>query len=499
MSLSQAEYTQLLASASSLHGHRALGALSTEILRELPNLAGTTSAAIFFANDQGSIALFDGTALPDRADGTSFAANSPLGKKLVAGENVLQGDAGAGLLNDVSAAIAIPLCHNGKLLGALALSPAPQPGVQSSTLSAYAQLVTSSTATIMDLQTAGSYAVNAANERAEVALDAARVFSSTTTTNTLMRHILAEAISAVNGTKGSLMLLDADGMLAVRVVFGLPDKVVENKINRGEIACAKFLPGQGVAGKVFESCRAQRINDVSNSEKFSQKSGTYANSILCVPVPTEDNVLGVLNITNSRNEAFSEQDQEILVEIALQAGAAIERTKTIDALLQDDLTSTYMGPFVERRIDEEIVRSARYKKEICVMALTIDGLHDLRADYGDDLADTICAEIGAIVSAQLRSQIDMVGHFGDGWFELLLPETNPEGAVILGKRLQGAVDELMVETPKGDCFQVSISFATGAPKADDNCRTLLRRVDTALTQAIEEGGTRVAAMLSANA
>jgi diguanylate cyclase (GGDEF)-like protein len=486
-------------SANSLHAHRALGALSTEVLRELPNLANTTSAAIFFADDQGTLSLFDGMGLPDRADGTSFSSNAPLGKKLLTGATVRQGDSGAGLLNDVSAAVAIPLCHNGKLLGALAISPAPQDGSESNILDTYATMIASSTAAIMDLQTAGSLAVNAANERAEVALDAARVFSSTTTTNTLMRHILAEAISAVKGTKGSLMLLDADGMLAVRVVFGLPDKIVENKINRGEIVCAKFLPGQGVAGKVFESCRAQRINDVSNSDNFSQKSGTYANSILCVPVPTEDDVLGVLNITNSRDGAFSEQDQETLVEIAVQAGAAIERTKTIDALLQDDLTSTYMGPFVERRIDEEIVRCARYSKELCVMALTIDGLYDLRADYGDELADTICAEIGAIVSDQLRSQIDMVGHFGDGWFELLLPETKPEGAVILGKRLQGAVDELMVETPQGDCFQVSVSFATGAPKPDDNCRTLLRRIDTALTQAIEEGGTRVAAMLSANA
>lgn len=485
---------QLLALSASLHSHRALGALSTDALDAIRTVAKPESAALFFADKNNALSLFDGFGLPDRADDTVFAANSPLGLSLAAGNCVKKGDAGAGLLNDVNATVALPLVINDQLLGAVFLASTP-----SDALDDLASLLASATASIMDLNKAGETTVMAVNEKTEVVLDAARVFSAATTTNALMRHILAESISAVNATKGSLMLLDADGLLAVKVVFGLPDKVVENKINRGELACAKFKPGQGVAGIVFDTCRAQRINDISGSNDFSKKGATFAQSILCAPVPTQDDVLGVINITNSRNGAFTAQDQEILVEIAVQAGVAIERTRTIDELLHDELTNTYMGPFVERRIDEEIIRATRYGKSLSVMALTIDGLPDLRADYGDDLADTICAEIGAILTAQLRSQIDMVGYFGQGWFELLLPETTTDGAVILGKRLQGAVDELMVETPAGECFQVSISFATGAPKSDDNCRSLLRRVDTALSQAMEEGGTRVAALLSATA
>lgn len=477
---------RVLEIALALHKNHAVGPLTTALLdiidREL-----NAEVALVLNESFGSLTICGGYGVSEAAMSVQFMTESPLADALKTEQPVNAGSPNAGLLQDMKIETAQGMVHNGNLVGAIAIQPAPKTDQDIATLKMITQLAASAYAVSTELQTAGNERLDEIQERADRVLDAARSFSSATNTGGLLRRILAESIQAVNAHKGSLMLLDESGMLAVRVVFGLPDKLIENKINNGEIPCARFAPGQGVAGSVYSSCRPQRINQVKENADFTNAQNTYANSILCVPIPTDDDVLGVINITNCKSGEFTEKDETTLVELAAQAGAAIERAVAMDSLLRDELTDLYLGPFVEKRLDEELVRSARYKTEVCLIAATIDQIHNIREDFGDDVADAIIAEAAAILDDQLRRQIDMVGHFGEGWFEILLPQTPLDGGLVVANRLQEAIDELELKDGEGSALPITLSVAVGTFSGNDDSRSAIREMDRTLAEALEDG------------
>ena len=50
-------------------------------------------------------------------------------------------------------------------------------------------------------------------------------------------------------------------------------------------------------------------------------------------------------------------------------------------------------------------------------------------------------QVGRVLRHTMRNLVDMAGHFGDGWFGLVLPETEGVGAKTLCRRLDEAIQE----------------------------------------------------------
>jgi phosphoserine phosphatase RsbU/P len=83
----------------------------------------------------------------------------------------------------------------------------------------------------------------------------------------------------------------------------------------------------GIVGRCVGENRTVIVNDVSTSADFLQeidKSTSYrTESILCVPVRTQDEVIGALQVLNKPG-GFSESDAELLQFLAVYAASAIE-------------------------------------------------------------------------------------------------------------------------------------------------------------------------------
>lgn len=57
--------------------------------------------------------------------------------------------------------------------------------------------------------------------------------------------------------------------------------------------------GEGIVGKVVQSGKSLRIEDIEkNSELESHPDRYYNNSFICVPIFTRDSVVGVINVTD---------------------------------------------------------------------------------------------------------------------------------------------------------------------------------------------------------
>lgn len=145
----------------------------------------------------------------------------------------------------------------------------------------------------------------------------------------MLREVIGLAQQVVGAEASSCLLLDET---AENLVF---------KVAHGE--CAQLLQqhrvplGEGVAGWVVVEGRAALITDVSADPRFdgriAQAIGFPVRDLLCVPLQTQDEVLGVIELVNSTRPAgFERRDADLLTAVAGQCASAISQRLHLDRI-----------------------------------------------------------------------------------------------------------------------------------------------------------------------
>jgi len=132
--------------------------------------------------------------------------------------------------------------------------------------------------------------------------------------------ILEEAKNVISADNGSVMLLDDNGVLSIKAAFG--SKSGKNM---------KLSVGEGIAGDVMKSGRSELVNNVSLDARFVQ-GGPVINCLLCVPLKSHDNPLGVINMSNTSATVFSLEDLKLLRAIAFYAAVALQNALNFSRL-----------------------------------------------------------------------------------------------------------------------------------------------------------------------
>jgi len=117
--------------------------------------------------------------------------------------------------------------------------------------------------------------------------------------------------------------------------INLPDSIVQRGINAAFGTewnpKVKLTLGEGIAGDVLRTGRAELINNVSMDLRF--KSGaSHIKSMLCVPLKWKDYNFGVMNMSNSSDRLFTIDDLKLLHSLAIHASIAIENAKNFSKL-----------------------------------------------------------------------------------------------------------------------------------------------------------------------
>src|SRR3990172_6333439 len=130
----------------------------------------------------------------------------------------------------------------------------------------------------------------------------------------------------------SLMLLDdRKGQMRIFASRGLDAEVV------GKV---RLNVGEGIAGWVAKEGKPVLVKDVLTDPRVNRSLiSTHATSfisapmVISIPILLQEEVLGVINVTNRRSGLpFEEEDMAYLYGLAGQAAMAIERTKQLDEL-----------------------------------------------------------------------------------------------------------------------------------------------------------------------
>ncbi|PID87064.1 MAG: hybrid sensor histidine kinase/response regulator [Chloroflexi bacterium] len=167
---------------------------------------------------------------------------------------------------------------------------------------------------------------------------ASQVLTSTIETEQVLERLLQIAVEII-GAYGSSVWLWHDvhsELLVCRAAFhSSQDASCGDK----ELLIGQTLqPGQGVAGWAALTGQSTIVNQAQTDERFyaeiDRKSGFHTTSLLAVPIRYRDVVIGVLEVINKYEGAFSEEDLTVVESLAASASIAIENAQMVEALRQ---------------------------------------------------------------------------------------------------------------------------------------------------------------------
>lgn len=144
--------------------------------------------------------------------------------------------------------------------------------------------------------------------------------------NNLLNLILSSAIRELKAQKGSIFLLEK-GSNELKIKFS-------KGISKKAIIKNKFKIGQGIAGLVAKEKKPTLVSNTLNNPHFIFKGKNQKpTSLLCVPLLSKENFLGVISIESSNSKKiFAQKDLAFLIILASQASIAIENAQLFESI-----------------------------------------------------------------------------------------------------------------------------------------------------------------------
>jgi K+-sensing histidine kinase KdpD len=154
--------------------------------------------------------------------------------------------------------------------------------------------------------------------------------------------ILSSSLELLEGSSGSLMLLEGEHQLRAVCVRGTD-----------RAHGARVRVGEGIAGYVVENREALLISGPADRERFRNlvEHDPPVNTAVCVPLINRDEVLGVLNVNGDVGRTFTEYDLRALALFAEHAAVSIanarlyetERTHVAELVELDRMKSEFIA------------------------------------------------------------------------------------------------------------------------------------------------------------
>ena len=303
--------------------------------------------------------------------------------------------------------------------------------------------------------------------------------------------ILSRGVQALYAERGSLFMLDNryEELFEQSVVYGIEGRAIFS-----EELIESFKSGKGIAGEVFNTGKAKLITNIRKEKSFKEKEGEVntIKSMICVPLMIRETPIGVMNIVNKLSGRFNNDDLQIALTMANQAAVVIEKARLYNLATVDGLTGLVVRRHFQSKMEEEFRRARRYNKPLSYLMTDIDHFKKFNDTYGHQTGDAVLREVAKIVRKSVRDT-DIAARYGGEEFCVILPETEPEGAVQFAERLRQSVEAATFMGAQGEELKVTISIGvssipyTNPETADD----MIKLADDSLYVCKKNGRNRV--------
>jgi two-component system chemotaxis family response regulator WspR len=221
------------------------------------------------------------------------------------------------------------------------------------------------------------------------------------------------------------------------------------------------------------------------SEAFELEASDYL-----VKIPDKIELIARIR-AHSRSYLAQQQLREMQIELE-KKNKELQRLSSLDGLT---------GIANRRRFDEyleqEWLRAARVNKAISLILTDIDHFKTYNDNYGHQGGDEVLRQVAQALEAGIRRPGDLAARYGGEEFAIVLPDTDPEGAVQVADKLRHAVESLNIphaHSSAADHVTISMGIATIFPREGGLAAALIEAADQGLYEAKKGGRNRFASV-----
>lgn len=156
----------------------------------------------------------------------------------------------------------------------------------------------------------------------------------------------------------------------------------------------------------------------------------------------------------------------------------------------DSLTGAYNRRTFDERLRAEFGRAKRQNSPISLIMLDVDYFKRYNDLYGHPAGDKVLISVANALKSELLRPADMMARYGGEEFVAILPDSGPEGSLIVAERLRAVISGLNIlhdGSKVADHVTVSIGVASRLSGSACDRICLLEAADIALYSAKHDG------------
>lgn len=224
-------------------------------------------------------------------------------------------------------------------------------------------------------------------DQLQMIIKAAELVNSTIQIDEVLKNIVEVATDLTSAERGTLYLVDREkGELWSLIAMGSERKEIRVKL------------GEGLSGFVAKTGEILNIKDARRDPRwrsdFDKTSGFVTKTALNFPIKNKkEEIIGVLQLLNSRNGEFSQIDEELLNAMSIHAALALQNAEMLEKLLQSERVQSLgkMANFLIQDIKKPILVSKRYVEHLKSKSLPPDNAQivDMLLEQLTQVADLV--------------------------------------------------------------------------------------------------------------
>lgn len=151
----------------------------------------------------------------------------------------------------------------------------------------------------------------------------------------------------------------------------------------------------------------------------------------------------------------------------------------------DTLTGVANRYRLEKMLELEVERAARFHQPLSVIALDIDYFKMINDEFGHANGDMVLVQMSRLLKKNVR-EIDLLARWGGDEFMILLPNTGLEAAAHTAEKLR----QLIADAKLDKRATITTSFGVAQLRQGESAMRLAIRTDNALYRSKEAGKNR---------
>lgn len=293
----------------------------------------------------------------------------------------------------------------------------------------------------------------------------------------------------------SLRLDDTLSMFSVRLKRLVGYDAMAVYVRYGKILTAEYVSGdnfrlfsslriplgEGLSGWVANNNKPIVNGNPSVEPGYLNDPSKFSSlrSALAVPLRDESEVVAVLALYRTRQDAFTQDDLRIVLSASSKLGITIDNAlkfrEAEDSATTDFLTGLPNIRSLYRHLEGELARCKRSSDPLTVLVLDLDGFKQVNDRFGHIEGNNLLRMFAAALKDTCR-EYDYAARIGGDEFVIVAPGLPPDAVEEIEERLQ----KMATDVGNAVCGQAVLSVSVGKasyPANGDDAETLLSAAD----------------------